>query len=281
MSRYLREPLLHFLVAGILLFVLALYRQHDGITGNTIIIDDGIRTSLSSLYRTQMGEYPTPDILDTLVDNYIRDEVLYREAMAMNLAQNDEIVRRRLIQKLEYLVNATAQTRVPEEAELLDWFRQHEDQFHLPALVSFRHLYFSPDRDSLESARHRANKSLALLTEGSGYPEQSEDLADPFMLQSSYLDMNLQSAKQLFGDTAFSEALFSASPGIWTGPLPSGYGWHLLSIEERTPSRLPDFASIRQQVLAAYREDLQAVQAADQYQQYSENYQIVKSYSHE
>jgi len=148
-KRSLREPLLHFLVAGLALF--AVYRalhpspepQDDG--KRIVITDDDLR-QVQIAWRAQWQRFPMPDEMRGLIDSKIREEILYREAVALGLEKGDTIVKRRLAQKMEFLADDVSTLREPENEELKTWFDKNQERFASPALVSFHHLYFSPDR---------------------------------------------------------------------------------------------------------------------------------------
>ena len=168
MKRLLREPLVHFLLLGAILFGAYAYaeRPHGGIELSTQIrltIDD--ISQLVLVFRSQWRRNPTPDELRLLVEDRVREEVLYREAIALGLDKEDTIVRRRMAQKVQFLIEDAA--RAPTREELETWYQANRDRFALPSRVSFRHLYFSPDR---RGARAHDDAATA-LTKLAGQPE--------------------------------------------------------------------------------------------------------------
>ena len=173
MKRLLREPLVHFLLIGAVLF--GLYSATQSARPATAASKE-IRLSvdeiaqLTLLYQSQWRRRPTPQELARMVENKVQQEILYREALAMGLDKDDEIVKRRMAQKMQFLAEDVAAAREPTTAELQDWFDKHSAAFAQPPRLSFRHLYFSPDRRGA-SARGDAANALARL---SGQPEEAK-----------------------------------------------------------------------------------------------------------
>ena len=178
----------------------------------------------------------------------MREEVLYREALALGLDKDDTIVRRRMAQKIQFLVEDAA--REPPREELATWYLANRDQFALPSRVSFRHLYFSPDR---RGARAR-DDAAAALTKLAGQPEDSSlaaNLADAFMFQEYYRDRAADFLGKEFGPN-FALAVAKLSPASWQGPVESGFGWHLVFIDALIPGRVPAFEEVENDVKQAW-----------------------------
>ena len=251
MKRLLREPLVHFLLLGAILFGAYSYaeRAHGGIDQSTQIrlsIDD--ISQLVLVFRSQWRRDPAPEELRVLVEDRVREEVLYREALALGLDRDDTIVRRRMAQKIQFLVEDAA--REPTREELATWYRANRGQFALPSRVSFRHLYFSPDR---RGARAR-DDAAAALTKLAGQPEDSSlaaNLADAFMFQEYYRDRAADFLGKEFGPN-FALAVAKLSPGSWQGPVESGFGWHLVFIDVVIPGRVPAFEEVEDDVKQAW-----------------------------
>jgi peptidyl-prolyl cis-trans isomerase C len=228
-GRWLREPLLLFLVAGLLLFVG--YRwlnpgsaESDPADRIELTADDLAQIRFAWL--AQGREPLSPEQLRSLVDARLREEILYREALALGLDKDDTIIRRRLAQKMEFLFEDVAALRDPTRDELRAYFETHAERFTLPARATFRHLYFSPDRRG-ESARDDAARALAQLAGEPGDAPAAAALADRFMFQDYYGDRSFDEVARTFGP-GFALALFELAPGTWAGPIGSGYGWHLV-----------------------------------------------------
>jgi len=160
------------------------------------------------------------------VEDKVREEVLYREALAMGLDKDDTIVKRRMAQKMQFLAEDVAAAHEPSTVELKARFDKNSQKFALPSRYSFRHLYFSPDK----RGKNAPDDAAKALTKIASQPEDSKlaaSLADPFMFQDYYGDRPPEALAKEFGPQ-FVVALEKLKPGSWQGPIESGYGWHLV-----------------------------------------------------
>jgi peptidyl-prolyl cis-trans isomerase C len=245
LKRWLHEPLLHVLLIGLALF--AVYGALNPDAGqrqdaNRIVITADDLAQIQLNWMAQWQRAPSPDEMRSLLDGKIREEILAREAMALGLDKDDTIVKRRMAQKMEFLMEDVSALREPPDDELRFWFEQNPQRFALPGLVSFRHLYFSSDLRG-ERARDAAADALQKLA---GKPEQPpglEGLADPFMFQDFYAERSPDQIAGIFG-TIFAQSLLGLKEGKWQGPIESGLGWHLVWIEAMTPGRVPTFEEV-------------------------------------
>lgn len=245
----IKEPLLQFLAIGTLIFVVAhmvtAWHQRQQ---QVIVVDDGLIRHLENLYNVQFGIYPDKKTLDQLEDNYIREEALYREALKLGLGNQDEIIRRRLVQKMEYLLADSKDGELQGAQVLKAYYRRHLQDFTLPATVTFQHLYFSNDDGD---ARQRAVHALQTIQNGN--EQQAHAVADRFPLRNSYNGLSRRSAEQLFGHTELVQKLFEIPEGQWSGPYRSGYGWHLLLVDKRNRAAPQPFAAVKERVLSAWQ----------------------------
>lgn len=255
LSRFAREPLVHFVCAGGLLFgVYAL--QHPEVLARDAsqrieLTQDDLR-QIALAWLAQGREAPTPDEMRSLVASRIREEILYREALALGLDQGDTIVKRRLAQKMEFLFEDVSALREPAAGELEAFFAEHSARFAEPARVTFRQLYFSPDRRGAR-AREDAARALEKLASERVDSKAAESLADPFMFQDYYGDRPFEQVATAFGP-GFAQALFASDPGSWQGPLESGYGWHLVFVDVLVPESTPAFEEVAADVRGAWLE---------------------------
>ena len=278
LGRLVREPLLQFLLVGAGIFVIAHFVGPSKVTTvRTIVVDSALTQRLSNLYRVQTGAPPTSEQLDHLVDNEIREEVLYREALRLGLDRDDEIVRRRLAQKIEFLSSDLASVPEPAEATLQRYYERHAAEFTIPGTATFAHIYFSADTRGDTAARQSATATLAQLQSGQG--ADPSHLGDPFSLQSAYADLNQVEVAQMFGHTPFVDALFKEPVGEWRGPFRSGYGWHLIFIRKRIPDAIMDFATAKVRVRDAYLERQKRNVDAQWYDKLKSRYTIVREHS--
>ena len=254
LNRGLREPLVHFLFIGSLLFALYGAWNHSSQPGSKRIelTPDDLR-QLQIGFASQWERQPTPEELAGLMENRVREEILYREALAMGLDKDDDIVKRRMAQKMQFLAEDIANAHEPTTAELKTWFERNQDKFLLPGRITFRHLYFSPDR----RGQRAHDDALKVLAKIAGQPEDSKAaaaLADTFMFQDYYGDRSQEQLTKEFG-SQFAQGVFKLKPGSWQGPIESGYGWHLVFMDSVTSGRIPAFEEVEADVKSAWLAD--------------------------
>ena len=253
MKQLLREPLLHFLFIGLALFAAYSYLQPARSAAPTALeihLSVGDLEQLAALFQSQWRRDPTTEEFGRMVEQKVQSEVLYREALALGLDKNDEIVKRRMAQKMQFLAEDVAAAQEPSSAELKTWYARNTDKFALPRRVSFRHLYFSPD--------HRGNRAreaaAKLLQQLAGQPQSvalPEASADPFMFQEYYRDRATDYLGKEFGPQ-FALAVEKLPTGSWQGPIESGFGWHLVFVDTAIPGRVPEFEEIEPDVKTAW-----------------------------
>jgi peptidyl-prolyl cis-trans isomerase C len=248
MKKLFKEPLLHFLLIGAALFGLQALlqpRQPEAPAARRIVISQGELERLRLAWQMQWQRPPTVEEWQGLLEAHIREEVLYREALALGLDRDDTIVRRRLAQKFEFLTQDLAASRPPTDAELASFFEQHRERYRVATRLSFSHVYFNPDRRGPAIERDAQGALTRLLAEPAH--EAAAELGDPFLLDHELRQKTTDEVERMFG-RAFAEAVVNAAPGIWQGPITSGYGWHLVKVDERTAARLPDLVEVQNQV---------------------------------
>jgi hypothetical protein len=258
LGRLVREPLLQFLAVGFLLLVG--YRGLDGTAaperpGRIELTPDDLR-QIALGWIAQGRPAPTSEQMRALVDARVREEILYREAVTLGLDEGDTIVRRRMAQKMEFLFEDVAALREPEPDELERWFATNAERFTLPHRVTFRHIYFSPDRRG-PRAHAQAAAALATIAHEPMHSPVAARSGDPFMFQDYYGDRTPDDLAKTFGP-GFARAIVAVAPGAWTGPIESGYGWHLVWVDTTTPARVPALEEVQPEVQAAWVDDQRA-----------------------
>jgi len=256
LRKILGEPLLHFFVVGALVF--GAYRYFNPPTEQSadpqrIELTESDVQQLAVAWLAQGRPLPTPDELRSLVEQKVNEEILSREAIALGLDQNDQIIKRRLAQKMDFLAADLAAINEPTDAELADWYSKNSDRFALPPHASFRHLYFSPDKRG-QTAEQDANAALAALAGKAADAPEVKSFGDPFMLRDFYGDATPAQTAKEFGP-AFAQAVFGLQPGAWQGPVQSGYGWHLVWVDSVEPGRVPPYEEVKADVKAAWLDD--------------------------
>jgi peptidyl-prolyl cis-trans isomerase C len=275
LRRVLREPLVHFLLLGAGLFVVAQYwgpGREATPSSKQIQLSLDELNQLALLFRSQWRREPAPEEFQRLVEARVQEEVLYREALAMGLDKDDTIVKRRMAQKMQFLAEDVAAAREPSPGELQAWYDKNGERFAQPNRVSFRHLYFSPDRRG-EHARENAASALRKLA---GQPEDSKlavGLADPFMFQEYYRDRTPDYLGKEFGPQ-FAQAVVGLAPGSWRGPIESGFGWHLVYVDTVIPGRVPALSEVESDVKAAWLGEQKTVAWQKAYQEMRAKYTV-------
>jgi parvulin-like peptidyl-prolyl isomerase len=270
MKKIYKEPLLHFLIIGALIFVLfsLVNKEEDIVSSNKIVVSTAEIKRLSGNWSRKWNRPPTETELKGLVDSYIKEEVYYREALALGLDQNDTVLRRRLMQKMEFLSNDLAELNIPDEASLNKYFLDNQDKYKLPARVSFTHIYFSLDKrgaKALEDAKSVLSELNALRA-----PEKG----DSFMMQYDFVQETPFEVERLFGK-GFAEQLFQSEINTWQGPIESGYGLHLVYISEKIGSRMPELASVIDEVRTDFMFEQRQKMNREIYEKFKERYEIV------
>ncbi|MEZ5572814.1 MAG: peptidylprolyl isomerase [Halioglobus sp.] len=249
----LREPLLHFVVLGCVLFAIYSYTNRDAESADSthqiyLTPDQLLQMTLS--FESQWRRPPTQEEFGHLLEGQVQQEVLYREALAMGLDKDDTIVKRRMAQKMQFLAEDVAAAREPSNEELRDWYAQNSKIFAMPGRVSFRQIYFSPDRRG-NNAQADAAKALAGLSGQGVDSPQLANLGDSIMLQDYFGDYSVERLAKEFGPE-FAQTVMALTPGSWQGPIPSGLGWHLVFVDFVEPGRIPDLSEIEADVRRAW-----------------------------
>ena len=245
-KKWLREPLLHFLLIGALLFVIY-GLQNDGISDQSkrIVFTQADIDRLSLLWEKQRQRTPTQDELKGLIEQQIREQVLYREALAMGLDKNDSIVRRRLAQKVEFISADLAAMVEPTDDDLADYLTKHRDKFEIPGRISFVHIYLSTEKRGADSEEDASRMLIELEKVGSS--ADATRFGDAFMFGQEHTQVTDFDVERLFGKD-FSRKLFSLPVGQWQGPVISSYGLHLIHIENKTAASQPELVAVRDKV---------------------------------
>jgi len=250
MRKFLREPLFQFLAIGIALFVL--YRVLNPAAMESpreIVVTQARVDAIAENFARTWSRPPTPEELRGLVNDYVSEEVYYREAMAMGLDRDDIVIRRRLRQKMEFISADVAAAETPTDAQLADYLAKHPDEFRLPPTFTFQQVYFDSSRRG-DAAASEATQVLARLQAGVGLGNAGDStLLPPAMEVASTRDI-----ENTFG-SEFADAVAAAPVGQWSGPVQSTFGTHLLRVDASTPGKLPPLAEVRAEVARAWESE--------------------------
>lgn len=250
---FLREPFLHFLLIGFVIFISSYYilKRREA---HRIIIDKAVIAKLTMAWETQFGRTPNSNELKISLDDYIKQEVLVREAQQLGLNQDDEIIKRRLEQKMAFIIKDNIVVPDPGQLTLETYFKENSNKFSEAPKVFFSHIYFSADNSSSERAKQRAINVLHTLENRTSL-QRAPELGDHFMLLYDYNNIDKTEAQGLFGDSQFTDSLFTVKENKWTGPFLSGYGWHLLYVSKKLGNTIPPLGKIKDKVIESYKND--------------------------
>ena len=273
----LREPLLHFLVIGAALFIIFCYVNDTQIkTDNRILITQNDLNRLAATWLKSMGRPPSAQEREQQLKHYIREQVLYREAMTMGLDQDDVIVRRRLAKKMEYLFNDLSFIPEPTDAGLNSYLSEHAAKFTLPATITFSQIYLDPNKHKPkhnQDINKDAEQLLKQLKETTA-AINTIDMGDRSLLPYQFTAARENEIASMFG-TAFAKQVFALPDSSWQGPITSEYGVHLIHISSRTEARLPPLAEIRESVTREWRTTKQQEANEIFYQSLYQRYEII------
>jgi parvulin-like peptidyl-prolyl cis-trans isomerase-like protein len=245
----LGEPILHFLLIGMALFAAYRWIAPRDSAGHRIVITEGVVNDLVTQHVAAKGRPPAEDELTHLVDAYVRDEILYREGVALRLDRDDIVVKRRVRQKIEVMVEEDGPAVVPTDADLSAYLAANKDQFFRPAILTFDQIFLGPATSGPEVV------SVAAVTR-----DAVRNGVDPLRLgQPSLLPRRIaQSPADLvardFG-SSFALAVEKAPIGEWVGPIDSGFGAHYVRVLDRTPAATPPLAAVRDRVGREWEND--------------------------
>ncbi|MBL4682265.1 MAG: peptidyl-prolyl cis-trans isomerase [Pseudomonadales bacterium] len=285
-QKTIKEPLAQFLVLGTFLYLTANFLGSGvsplslGGGDNEIVITDKTLVEYLQFQRKSFNQKKAQQLLsmmpktakEQLVSSYIRDEVLFREAMSLGLDTNDEIIRRRLIQKMEYLAQGFYDD-LPEmsEDELKQFFNENQNRYLIEPAVTFTHIFFRQG----EEAEPKALKQLDFLIEKNTSFENAGQYGDRFLYHQNYVDRSSDFIESHFSKN-FQRQLFSLETGtIWQGPLESNYGYHLVQVIKNTPTRMPSLDEIAHIVLGDARREKERKLKSDAIDKLIEKYSIV------
>ena len=242
--RFLRDPLFHFLVLGAALFMV--YSAVNGTAGapaDRIVVDETQALRLADQFQRTWMRLPTRQELQGLAEDFVKEEILYREAQALGLDQDDLVIRRRLRQKMEFLNADLVEPQAPTDAQLQAYFDANQDRFRRPDRFSFQQIYFNPDKRSGD-VKQTAVELLVGLNTDPALAADPNSLGDATMLPAQLDGVTQREVNNTFG-RGFAKDIEDLPLGQWSGPYESTYGLHLVRISTREAGDLPAVAEIR------------------------------------
>ena len=266
-AKRLRDPLVVFLLLGAGVFALDHWAETGGETRRVVEVTEDQVARLHARWTAQWGRPPTRPELEALIEEAVDEETLYREAQRLGLDREDAIVRRRLAQKLTFLLEDAADGAAIPAAEIEEYYARHAERYRRPPRTSFDHVFLSADRRT-----DPAGDAAALLRR-LGADDDWRRLGDPFMLARTFADRTHTEIAGLFG-TGFADAVSALPPGGWRGPVESTYGMHLVRVRGRSASRAPALDEVRNRVVADLRGERRREQGQTAYRALREDYEV-------
>ena len=271
--KWLREPLVHFLALGaglFLLYGLVGGTEEDG--SDQIVVSAAQIEIMAEGFARTWQRPPIAQEVTGLIDDYIRDEIYYREALAMGLDRDDTIIRRRLRQKMEFFTDDLQAAVVPGEEQLRSYLEANPEKFRVPARVSFEHIYLSTDQRGAQATSDAEGLLVRLRDEGSRLDVSA--LGDPLPLPREYVDAPADRVGNRFGGV-FAERLVELPVGTWSGPVESGFGLHLVLVTERRDGEVPPYEDIEGIIEREWRAEQRNTVKEAFYQTLRQRYSVV------
>jgi PPIC-type PPIASE domain len=266
LGRLLREPLLHFLLLGGVLFVIFGRGGPEPPAGGTeIVVTAADIQRIAAGFRATWQRPPSENELQGAINDYIREEVLYRTGLSLGLDKDDTIVRRRIRQKMDFFLEDTVGK--PDESELRTFFDANANNFRVEPRISFRQVFLSSKRSNPKA------DAEALLPQLVAFGPNVEGGGDPLLLPETFGLTPLSQIDAQFGE-GFASELSKVAPGHWAGPLKSAYGFHLVLVTAAQPLQLPPFEEVRNAVQREWFAARRAAVLDEEYQKLQANYHV-------
>ena len=283
LGKLVRDPFIQFLLLGGIIFAIFSMIGDDDDTYRSITVSNADVARLEAQWTNQYSKPPTAQQKMSIIDQFVREEILFREARRLDLGEDDIIIRRRMVQKYQFLseemlATTTAITTAPTKDELREYFAANRGRYSVPKKSSFLHVYFKEDRkkgnDNTISAEYLASDSIALLNNPAVDTMAWQSEGEAFMLQRQYAERTDKEIAEFFG-IRFSKDLSTLETGVWAGPVQSVYGWHAVKVVGRTKPQLQLLGEIHEEVMADYLDDQRQKNNRTFYQKTRKSYKVV------
>ncbi len=270
MRKLIKEPLIHFLLLGVLIFAAYGWIKRDQRSVDEIVVTRGQQEHLVNLFSRTWQRPPTAQEYQGLLKDFIREEIAYRQAVAMGLNEGDTIIRRRMRQKLELLTDEIVSFAQPADADLQQYLLEHPEPFRLEPNMDFRQVYVSLDKRSEQADAY----ALETLEQLRNEPDADwKVLGDSLPLPMEFSEVRLGELARHFG-SQFADSLSQLEQGEWTGPVRSGFGLHLVRIDNFIPARDPELIEVREKVKIEWLEQRRRDATEKLYERLAEQYTI-------
>jgi len=267
MRQLLSEPILHFLLLGILLFAGYRWQAPGDSTGRVIVITQGVVDDLVIQHVAARGREPSATELNRLIESYVHDEIFYREGVKLGLDRDDIVVKRRVRQKIE-LIEEDASTRTPTDADLSAYLAANPARFAQPAVLTFEQVFLGSSTNGPDIVR-----AVAITYEALRNGTDPKRLGTPTLLPNSLIETPSDLVARDFGAN-FAAALETIPIGEWSGPIDSSFGAHYVRVSDRTPAVAPPLGAVRDQVVREWENDRRLRARADAYGRMRREYEV-------
>lgn len=233
MQKFFKEPLIHFVLLGIVIFVVYRWVDLESVDSDyQIVVSQSKVDQLATIFSKTWQRAPTADELKNIVDDFVLEEIYYRQAKQIGIDNGDSMIRRRLRQKYEYLTDETITMVAPTDQQLAEFLNANPERFQLPPSYTFQQIYFSSQK-----------RTEAEVTEELSKLKKGEQVGDTSLLPTDFRNAEKGIIDGTLG-VGFADQLESLPVGDWSGPVRSGIGWHLVKLETRSPGKVPELATI-------------------------------------
>jgi len=267
MRQLLSEPILHFLLLGILLFAGYRWQAPGDSTGRVVVITQGVVDDLVIQHVAAKGREPSATELNRLIESYVHDEIFYREGVRLGLDRDDLVVKRRVRQKIE-LIEEDASTRTPTDADLSAYLAANPARFAQPAVLTFEQVFLGSSINGPDIVR-----AVAITYEALRNGTDPKRLGTPTLLPYSMIETPSDLVARDFGAN-FAAALETIPIGEWSGPIDSSFGAHYVRVSDRTPAVAPPLGAVRDQVVREWENDRRLRARADAYGRMRREYEV-------
>jgi hypothetical protein len=273
--RLFREPLIQFLLIGACIYgAYALFANpQEDFRDSRVHVDSNRINALISEWESRWKRPPTRTEIDGVIQSYIREDVLYKQAVAMGLNEDDPVTRRRMAQKLEFLTSDLADMVQPTEPELETYFEEHQAVYQQPDVVTFRQVYFNPDKRG-EATLNDAENALVQLQAVVTVDALLSELGDSSMIQNEFSTVTEAQISRQMGDK-FAQSVMNLEAGQWNGPVLSGYGVHLVYVDEYQAAAATGIDDVKPKVLADWQEQQRETFNLDFLNSLKQRYEII------
>ena len=266
------EPLVHFLLLGTAIFFIYARFQSEPMVGEEqLVVSAGKVEHLAAIFARTWQRPPTQAELQGLIDDYVREEVAYREGMELGLDEDDTIIRRRIRQKLDFVAEDLSNDLEPSNEALSTFFEEHREEYRIDPNLTFQHVYLNPD---LHEASLEQDAAAVLDALRSDPQARADELGDRTLLDFRYERLSQADIGDLLGEE-FAAAVSELAPGSWQGPIPSAFGYHLVFVEEHEPGRLPELEAVRHRVVLEWQHQQRLKLTEDFYRSLLKKYTVI------